>query len=204
MEKQGRLEVITGCMFSGKTKRITEIIAKQKFPRYPYPECCKPDTDDRSGPNLINTHDGQIITIKTIPAQEPEKIFNACQWHWYYNGRRRLFIIDEAQFFSKTIVDVVQLLIKWRHHIIVVGLDLDFRGEPFGSMPQLMALADKVTKLTAICAVCDQKANRTQRIINGEPAHYEDRLVLIGGSDKYESRCLKHHVVPGKPEIIFS
>lgn len=202
MEKQGRLEVITGCMFSGKTKRVAEIIAKQKFPRYP--ECCKPDTDDRSGPNLFNTHDGQIIKVKIIPVQEPEKIFNAYNLHWYYTGRGRLFIIDEAQFFYKTIVDVVQLLIKWGHNVIAVGLDLDFRGEPFGSMPQLMAFADKVTKLTAVCAVCGQKANRTQRIINGEPAHYEDRLVLIGGLDKYEARCLKHQVVLGKPKIIFS
>ncbi|MDP2855629.1 MAG: thymidine kinase [bacterium] len=202
MEKQGRLEVITGCMFSGKTKKIAEIIAKQKSPRCP--KCCKPSTDDRGGPNFVNSHEGQVIEVKTIPAQEPEKIFNACLLHWYDDGHRRLIIIDEAQFFSKTIVDVVQLLIKWRHNVIVVGLDLDFRGEPFGSMPQLIAFADKVTKLTAICAVCGQKANRTQRIINGEPAHYEDRLVLIGGSDKYEARCLKHHVVLGKPKIIFS
>ncbi|HRY76798.1 MAG TPA: thymidine kinase [Candidatus Paceibacterota bacterium] len=202
MEKRGKLEVITGCMFSGKTKRITEIIAKQKFPRQP--ECCKPSTDDRGGPNVINTHEGQQVLVKTIPAQKPEEIFNACHLHWHNTERRQLIIIDEAQFFSEKIVDVVQLLIKWSHHIIVVGLDLDFRGEPFGSMPQLMSFADKITKLTATCAVCGQKANRTQRIINGEPAHYEDRLVLIGGSDKYEARCLKHHIVVGKLEIVFS
>lgn len=201
MEKRGRLEVITGCMFSGKTKGIAEIIAKEKQPRSCY--CYKPDTDNRGGINHISTNYGANIMARVLPSQAPEEIFNSNGPPAPHENINLLIIIDEAQFFPKKIVDVAQLLVQQGHHVIIVGLNLDFRGEPFGSMPQLMDLADKVTKLTAICAVCGQKANRTQRIINGEPAHYEDRLVLIGGSDKYEARCLKHHVVPGKPEITF-
>jgi len=198
MEKRGELKVITGCMFSGKTKKIAQIINQEKQPKSCY--CYKPDTDNRGGTNYISTNYGENILARALPFQAPEEIFNANNLPTTSEGVNSLIIIDEAQFFPKEIVNVVQLLLERGYDVIVAGLNLDFRGEPFGSMPQLMAMANEVIELTAICNVCGEAAVRTQRIINGEPAHYKDPLVLIGGSNKYEARCLRHHIVPGKPE----
>ncbi len=199
MGKKGKLEIIAGCMFSGKTKMISQIISQEKNPKKYY--CYKPDTDNRGGLNYISTNYGENILARVLPFNAPEEIFRDKEiFTSPKNGT--LIIIDEVQFFSKTIMEVTQSLLKQGLDVIAAGLDLDFRGEPFGFMPQLMAAADKITKLTATCTVCGEKANRTQRIINGEPAHYNDPLILIGGSNKYEARCIKHHIVPGKPEII--
>lgn len=184
-------------MFSGKTKRIAQIISQEKQPRNCY--CYKPDTDNRGGMNYISTNYGENILARVLPFNTPEEIFRDKDIFTSHKSGA-LIIIDEAQFFSPTIIDVTQLLLKQGLDVIAAGLNLDFRGEPFGSMPQLMAAADKVIELTAICTVCGEAATRTQRIINGEPANYKDPLVLIGGSNKYEARCLKHHIVPGRPE----
>lgn len=192
--------MITGCMFSGKTKKIAQIINQEKQPQSCY--CYKPDTDNRGGANYISTNYGENILAHTLPFQAPEEIFNANNLPATNESINSLIIIDEAQFFSKKIVNVIQLLLEQGYNVIAAGLNLDFRGEPFGSMPQLMAIANEVIELTAVCNVCGEAAVRTQRIINGEPAHYKDPLVLIGGSNKYEARCLKHHIVPGKPETV--
>jgi len=184
-------------MFSGKTKRIAQIIGQEKRPRSCY--CYKPDTDNRGGANYISTNYGENILARVLPFNAPEEIFRDQNlFAPHRNGA--LIIIDEAQFFSQTIIDVTQSLLQQGLDVIAAGLNLDFRGEPFGSMPQLMAIADRVIELTAICTVCGEAATRTQRIVNGKPAHYKDPLVLIGGSNRYEARCLKHHIVPGKPE----
>ena len=108
--------------------------------------------------------------------------------------------IDEAQFFDSAIVSVSKLLAKRGMRVIVAGLDQDFRGEPFGSMPVLMSLAENVDKLHAICMVCGEPGTRTQRLVNGNPANYDDPIVIIGASEMYEARCGEHHQVPGKPE----
>jgi thymidine kinase len=104
--------------------------------------------------------------------------------------------IDEAQFFDDQIIDVVQKLADQGLRVIVAGLDTDFRGEPFGPMPVLMAKAEHVDKLQAICMVCGEPASRTQRIINGKPARYDEPVVIIGAAEMYEARCRKHHEVP--------
>ena len=104
--------------------------------------------------------------------------------------------IDEAQFFDEGIIDVIESLANHGFRVIVAGLDQDFRGEPFGPMPTIMASAEQVTKLQAVCQVCGSPASRTQRLINGEPAGYEDPIILIGATEAYEPRCRHHHEVP--------
>ena len=107
--------------------------------------------------------------------------------------------IDEAQFFSADVCAVSQRLAAHGVRVIVAGLDQDFRGAPFGPMPQLMALAEDVTKLHAICAVCGEEASRTQRLIDNQPASFDQPVVVVGASELYEARCRAHHDVPGRP-----
>lgn len=104
--------------------------------------------------------------------------------------------VDEAQFFDEPIIDIVQQFADQGLRVIVAGLDTDFRGEPFGPMPQLIARAETVDKLRAICMVCGEPASRTQRLVNGQPAHYHDPVVIVGASEMYEARCRQHHQVP--------
>ena len=104
--------------------------------------------------------------------------------------------IDEAQFFDSDIVPIVQSLADRGIRVLIAGLDTDFRGEPFGPMPLLMAAAENVDKLHAICMMCGEAASRTQRLVNGKPAHYNDPVVIVGASELYEARCREHHDVP--------
>ena len=105
-----------------------------------------------------------------------------------------------AQFFDKDLVDAIEMLADKGVRIIVAGLDCDFRGEPFGIMPELLSRAEYVSKLFAICQVCGAPATRTQRLIDGKPASYDDPVILVGAKEQYEARCRHCHVVPGKPE----
>jgi thymidine kinase len=104
--------------------------------------------------------------------------------------------IDEAQFMDAGLVDVVQQLADRGIRVLVAGLDMDFRGEPFGTMPLLMARAEQVEKLHAICMVCGDEASRTQRLVNGNPARYDEPIVIVGAAELYEARCRAHHEVP--------
>jgi thymidine kinase len=104
--------------------------------------------------------------------------------------------IDEAQFFDAGLVEVVDNLAMRGVRVILAGLDLDFRGEPFGPMPKLLAQAEDVTKLHAICVICGEEASRTQRLVNGQPARYDDPIILVGAAEAYEARCREHHTVP--------
>jgi len=108
--------------------------------------------------------------------------------------------IDEAQFFDDDIIAVCQFLADNGKRVIVAGLDQDFRGEPFGPMPKLLAIAEYVDKLHAICMVCGKPATRTQRLVNGKPADYNDPTILIGAKESYEARCRQHHQIRNKPE----
>src|SRR5690606_19055373 len=100
------------------------------------------------------------------------------------------------QFFDEGIVDLVNQLAEKGIRVIVAGLELDFRGEPFGSLPRLLALADKVGKLPAICMICGEPASRSERLVDGRPAKYNDPVVIVGAAEMYEARCRKHHEVP--------
>jgi thymidine kinase len=110
--------------------------------------------------------------------------------------------IDEVQFFDWTIADVCTQLADQGRRVVAAGLDQDFRGEPFGPMPLLLALAESVEKLNAICVCCGAPASRTQRLIDDRPARYDDPIILVGGSESYEARCRACHVVPGKPSSL--
>ncbi len=186
---QGRLEVITGPMFCGKTDELLRrlrraIIAKQKI------QVFKPGFDVRYGSQKVTSHAGNeynafpIDSITELPSKLQADV--------------TVVAIDEAQFFEEEIVDVVQNLVDRGIRVIVAGLDMDFRGVPFGSMPQLLARAEIVDKLHAICMVCGEEATRTQRLVNGEPAYYDDPIIIVGASEMYEARCRIHHQVPVK------
>ena len=121
-------------------------------------------------------------------------------------GETDFVAIDEAQFFDEQIVDVVRYLTDNDVEVVFSALPLDFKGEPFGPAPILFAMADEIVNLTAICKhhdngkICGREATRTQRIVNGEPAHYTEPVILIGAEESYEARCIDHHEVPGRPE----
>ena len=183
----GRIEVICGSMFCGKTEELIRrirraVIAKQNT------QVFKPSIDDRYGIEQVTSHNGQNI--------EAISINNARDIHNYLKDDTTVVAVDETQFFDAEIIDIVEDLAQRDIRVIVAGLDTDFRGEPFGPMPQIMARAEYVTKLHAICVVCGEPASRTQRLVNGKPASYDDPIVMIGAKEAYEARCRKHHEVP--------
>ncbi|RLD14387.1 MAG: thymidine kinase, partial [Caldiserica bacterium] len=163
-------------------------IARQKV------QVFKSSLDTRYDEAKVVSHSG--AKVEAISVDHPEEIIAKI------DDDTQVVAIDEAQFFSEKIVDVIEFLADRGIRVIVAGLDLDFRGEPFGPMPALLARAEKVDKLTAICMVCGEEATRTQRIIDGKPASYYDPVVMIGAQEKYEARCRRHHIVPDKPNII--
>jgi thymidine kinase len=185
------LEVIVGSMFSGKSEELIRrvkraAIAKQNVVVF------KPALDYRYGMERVAAHNG--LHIDCIPIREPKEILQQV------DDQVDVVAIDEIQFFDPTIIPVCQTLVRAGKRVIAAGLDQDFRGEPFGSVPILMALAEQVTKLNAICVVCGRSASRTQRLIDGAPAKYDDPIILIGATENYEARCSRCHEVPGSPE----
>lgn len=187
LSKDGWVEVICGCMFCGKTEETIRrlkrvVIAKGVV------QVFKPSIDTRVGANEIYSHSG--MKFEAISVKQSKDILSFILGETTYVG------IDEAQFFDKYIVDVVEKISQMRKRVIINGLNLNFRGEPFGFMPLLMARADSVTTLEAICTVCSGPATRTQRLVNGKPAKYNDPLVVIGAEESYEARCRLHHEVP--------
>jgi len=183
----GRIEIICGSMFCGKTEELIRrarraVIAKQTV------QVFKPIIDDRYGIERVTSHDGQNIDAQPIahPGEIPALL----------SPKTTVVAIDETQFFDSSIVPIVEDIAARGLRVICAGLDLDFRGEPFGPMPQLLARAEDVTKLHAICVVCGDEACRTQRLVNGSPARYDDPIILIGAKEVYEARCREHHQVP--------
>ncbi len=191
--KKGWIEVITGCMFSGKSEELIRRVRRAKIARQKV-QVFKSSLDTRYDEAKVVSHSG--AKVEAISVDHPEEIIAKI------DNDTQVVAIDEAQFFSEKIVDVIEFLADRGIRVIVAGLDLDFRGEPFGPMPALLARAEKVDKLTAICMVCGEEATRTQRIIDGKPASYYDPIVMIGAQEKYEARCRRHHIVPDKPNII--
>ena len=192
----GILEVYCGPMKCGKTAelfyKIDKIIYMKNCPFSIFgPMINVRDTELKS--RLFKTsHKIHLIDEKT-----PGKILDSIRYE-------RLVLIDEVQFFAPGIEKVIEELQRKDIHVVVSGLDLDFRGEPFGQMPVLLARANVVHKLSGICdyLMCNQPSTRTQRLIDGKPAPYNSPLISIDGSnqtEKYETRCLRHHIVPGKP-----
>jgi thymidine kinase len=183
----GSVEVIVGSMFSGKTDELIRrlrraTIARQKVIVF------KPVIDFRYGEDRVTSHAGNDFAA--IPIREAAEILEKLE------DDTTVVAIDEAQFFNPEIASIVMRMADRGLRVIVAGLDTDFRGEPFGAIPTLMAQAEQVDKLHAICMVCGEEATRTQRLVNGRPARYDDPVVIIGASELYEARCRKHHEVP--------
>jgi thymidine kinase len=183
----GSIEVICGSMFSGKTdelirRLIRATIAKQKV------QVFKPAIDIRYAVEKVTSHMG--TNFEAIPVEKAAEIRNKLEKDTTVVG------IDEAQFMDAEIVNIAQELAERGIRVLIAGLDMDFRGEPFGPMPLLMSKAERVDKLHAICMVCGDEASRTQRLVNGKPARYDDPVVIVGASELYEARCRIHHEVP--------
>ncbi len=207
----GRLIVITGPMYSKKTARLIEYLDSSVISGK-ITVSFKPNIDNRYNDSsgivrYITSHTGS--KFPTIPVKIDEegvvsilKYVHEFDKHLEDIGRRVEVIgIDEAQFFDKKIIDVCNKLVSEKKIVVVSGLNLDFRGEPFGPMPWLLAYADEIIKLNSICRKCGREATKTQRLIDGKPARYDDPVIVVGADDKYVARCNDHHEVPGKPSI---
>ncbi len=187
IHSSGRIEVICGSMFCGKSEELIRrsrraVIAKQEL------QVFKPSIDDRYSTLHVTSHSGQ--NIEALAISKAQEILDNL------SAATTVVAVDEIQFFDSDIVSIVQQLAARGIRVIVAGLDMDFRGEPFGPMPQLLSIAEDVTKLHAICVVCGEDACRTQRLVNGEPARYNDPIIMVGAQEAYEARCRKHHQVP--------
>ncbi|MCI7068847.1 MAG: thymidine kinase [Mollicutes bacterium] len=190
--QKGWLEVITGPMFAGKSE---ELIRRVKTLSYTKMKIIafKPAIDDRYDKTAIASHDGAKY--------EAYAIKNAQSILELVKQDTQVVAIDEIQFFDMSIVKICEELADRGIRVIAAGLDLDFKGEPFGPMPELLARAEFVTKLSAVCTVCGCAATRTQRLIDGKPADFNDPIIKVGAKENYEARCRKHHIVPNKPKF---
>lgn len=183
----GSVEVITGSMFSGKTDEMIRRLRRATIAKQTV-QVFKPLIDNRYQVEKITSHAGNDFVAQ--PVEKVGQIIKSIE------PQTTVVAIDEAQFFEPEIVELVQKLAYRGMRVIVAGLDTDFRGEPFGCMPELMAIAERVDKLQAICMVCGEVACRTQRLVNGSPARYNDPVIIVGAAEMYEARCRKHHEVP--------
>jgi thymidine kinase len=183
----GSIEVITGSMFCGKTDELIRRLRRASIARQKV-QVFKPAIDNRYAVEKVTSHAGGEYAA--LPIQNADEILR------YLKKDTTVVAIDEAQFFNDRLIPICQQLADQGLRIIVAGLDTDFRGEPFGPMPILMAQAERVDKLYALCMVCGEPASRTQRLVNGRPAHYNEPVVLVGAAEMYEARCRQHHEVP--------
>ncbi|MCJ7513706.1 MAG: thymidine kinase [Anaerolineales bacterium] len=183
----GSVEVVTGSMFSGKTDELIRRLRRARIARQST-QVFKPSIDTRFRVEKVMSHAGS--EFEATPVRSAAEILQLLHPETTVVG------IDEAQFFDTTLREIVQDLAARGVRVLVAGLDTDFRGEPFGPMPELMALAERVDKLHAICMVCGNEAARTQRLIDGRPARFDDPVVVVGASEMYEARCRQHHDVP--------
>lgn len=188
--QDGSIEVICGCMFSGKSEELIRRLRRAKIARQKV-QVFKPAIDDRYAVDQVRSHSGS--GFDATPVSSSSELLRSVDADTTVVG------IDEAQFFDAGLPHIVDRLASEGRRVICAGLDLDFRGEPFGPMPLLLAMAEHVDKLTAICMVSGEPATRTQRIIDGRPASYDDPIILVGATESYEARSRRHHIVPGKP-----
>ncbi len=186
----GWIEVICGSMYAGKTEELLRRIRRIEYAKKDI-IVFKPKIDNRYSENEVVSHNN--TRTKSFNVVEPKDIYEIVGTRLPY-----AIAIDEIQFFDREILEVCDFYASRGVRVICAGLDTDFRGEPFGVMPELLARAEYVTKLNAICQVCGGIATRTQRLINGEPADYDDPIVLIGAKESYEARCRHCHKVTHK------
>lgn len=178
----GWIEVIAGCMFSGKTEELIRRLRRAQIAKQSV-KIFKPDIDSRYSGNSIVSHSEQ--SLPSVILKDINEIIGLCK-------DAQVIGIDEAQFFSNDIIDICNNLAYEGKRIIVAGLDQDYRGIPFGPMPQLLATAEYITKTLAICVVCGNPADKTQRKISSP------ELIVVGAADIYEARCRRCHYIPGE------
>jgi thymidine kinase len=186
--RPGWIEVIAGVMFSGKSEELIRRVRRAVIARKQV-QVFKSHLDDRyAGVHRLTTHDG--VTVDAVPVDSSAEIMRRVR------PDTAVVAIDEAQFLDEGVVSVASALADRGVRVILAGTDTDFRGEPFGAMPQLMAVAEVVVKMHAICVVCGDPACRNQRLVDGKPAVYHSPTILVGGSETYEARCRHCHQVP--------
>lgn len=185
--KDGWIEIICGSMFAGKTEELIRRINRIHYAKKSI-IVFKPIIDNRYDQNAVVSHSQK--KVDSIPVAKSIEILDHIKELPY------AVAIDEVQFFDEGLIDIVERLANSGVRVILAGLDMTFKGEPFGIMPELLCRSEYVTKLQAICQVCGQPATRTQRIIDGRPADYDDPIILVSASEKYEARCRHCHQVP--------
>lgn len=194
---RGHIQVIAGCMFSGKTDELLRLLRRAEIARRRI-LLVRPKIDDRTEAEVVRSRSGAAYGSTSVEC--PAEIETLAKDAW-----ADMIAIEEAQFFQADLVPVVERLAVAGRTVILSGLNTDFRGRPFGPMPQLMAIADGITSLTAICTVCGDEATRTQRLIDGRAAGADEPVVVVGGlasemqtprRESYEARCRSHHELP--------
>lgn len=197
----GRLEVVCGSMFSGKTEELMRRLRRAEYAKQRV-LTIKHHIDKRfaADESSIVSHEGnqRMAVVADASLAGAQKIIELAQNNIDIVG------IDEIHFFGPYMITAIALLMQQGKRVIVAGLDLDFRGEPFSILPALMAEADEVCKLKAICVKCGKDAHHTQRLINGYPAAYTDPIILVGASELYEARCRNCFEMrkPGGEELV--
>ena len=185
-------EIITGPMSCGKTEELLRRIRRCQIAQKRI-KIISPEIDTRETENKVASRNG--LSLDAIKVKSSREILDII------DERDEVIAIDEIQFFDEEIVEVINKLVAQHKKVIACGLDLDFKGEPFGSMPQLLTIASKVDKLMAICMKCGSEYGvRTQRLINGAPAGKNSPLIMIGGDEAYEARCLDCYEPPSQFE----
>ena len=184
--KKGWIEVIASPMFAGKTEELIRRVKRMEYAKKNY-MIFKPAIDTRYSKNEVVSHNKKTLNAISISHGSDIKR--------HLKDDTQAIVIDEVQFFDESLLKYVMDFADNGYRVICAGLDTDFRGEPFGVVGPLMAVSESVTKLTAICCVCGEEATRTQRIIDGKPAFYDDPIILVGANDSYEARCRCCHQV---------
>ncbi|RRJ30147.1 thymidine kinase [Halocatena pleomorpha] len=183
----GWVEVITGCMFSGKTEELLRRIRRAEIAGQSV-AVFTPAVDGRYGETTIGTHTGATWNATVVDEEQPQRILASLDGE-------EVVALDEANFFSKELVSICKRLADDGRRVIVSGTDQTFRAEPFEPLAQLMTLAEYVDKLQAICTQCGEPATRNQRLIDGKPAHYDEPTIMVAAEESYEARCRNCHVV---------
>ena len=186
--QSGWVEVVTGCMFAGKTEEMLRRLRRAEIAGQSV-AAFTPDIDDRYGTATIGSHAGRRIQATVVDTEDPLPGMREV-----LNGED-VVAVDEANFFGPKLVDACEALAADGRRVVVSGTDQTFRGEPFDPLPALMATAEYVEKLQAICTQCGEPATRNQRLVDGDPAHYDDPTVVVGAEEAYEARCRSCHVV---------
>lgn len=188
----GWIEVVAGVMFSGKSEELMRRVRRATIARKRV-QLFKSHLDGRyGGVHRISSHDGRMVDA--IPVD------SAAQIAQRLDPTVQVVAVDEAQFLDAGIVALATDLAGRGRRVVLAGTDTDFRGEPFGPMPELMAVAELVDKLHAICVLCGGPASRNQRLLDGRPAAYDSPTIMVGGSEAYEARCRACHQVPRRDE----